>query len=90
MSWDNECADCEKKISEDYERCYDCNDVHQKEELPIAFESLKTTLPASWIVIVRGDEVQLPFSECTLDEESLKIYVPRWLAEKKEIDGLAA
>lgn len=86
MSWDNECSECGKKISDDYERCYDCNQEHGAEELPVAYESIETVLPKSWIFKIQGEEVQLPMSECALDEPSLKVWVPRWLAEKKEID----
>ena len=87
MSWDNECVDCDRKISDDYERCYECNDTYRSEDLPIAYESIKIRLPVSWIFIIRKSEVQLPHSECTLDEESNKVWVPRWLAEAKEIDN---
>lgn len=87
MSWDNNnCIDCDKRINDDYERCYDCNDTHQSETIPVAYESVKATLPKSWILVIQGVEVQLPHSECELDEEKRKIWVPRWLAEKKEID----
>ena len=87
MSWDNNCVDCDKPISDDYERCFDCNDTYTNEELPIAYsEIVNAHLPASWIFKIKGEEIQLPHSECTLDEEHLKVYVPRWLAEKKEID----
>ena len=86
MSWDNECADCDKKISDDYERCFDCNEVYNSEDLPIVYESILKHLPASWLFIIKGNEVQLPHSQCTLDEEKLKVWVPRWLAVKKEVD----
>ena len=89
MSWDNECADCGDKISDEYERCYDCNDAYNNEEIPIAFESIDTVLPKSWVLVIRGEKVQLPHSECTLDEPKLKVWVPRWLAVKKEIDHAA-
>lgn len=85
MSWDNNCVDCDKKISDDYERCYDCGELYNNEELQIAFKEIKVKLPKSWVLIIGDDEVQLPHSQCTLDEESSKVYVPRWLAEKKEI-----
>lgn len=86
MSWDNNCVDCDKQISDEYERCYECNNTHQNEDLPIAFEGVKAELPKSWVLIIQGAEVQLPHSECVIDKEKLKVWVPRWLAEKKEID----
>ncbi len=86
MAWDNECADCDKKISDDYERCYDCNDTYNNEELPIVYSEKVKDLPNSWILKIKGLEIQLPHSQCTLDEDTLKVWVPRWLAEKKEID----
>ena len=89
MSWDNTCIDCDKSISDVYERCYDCNETYQSEEIPVDFESIDTVLPKSWVFVIRGEKVQLPHSECTLDEPKSKIWVPRWLAEKKEIDHAA-
>ncbi len=82
MSWTNECVECDEKISDDYEYCYDCN----QEEIPVVVQSIETVLPKSWIFKIRGTEVQLPMSECTFDEAGLKVWVPRWLAVKKEID----
>lgn len=86
MSWDNNCVDCDKQISDEYERCYDCNDVYRNEELPVVFESIKIELPKSWVFIINKTEVQLPHSQCSLDKDASKVYVPRWLAEEKEID----
>lgn len=87
MGWDNECIDCGTKISAAYQRCYDCNSEYNSDEIPVAYESIKKELSKSWIFIIQGNEVQLPYSQCTLDAKYLTINVPRWLAEEKEIDG---
>ena len=86
MSWDNNCVDCDKKISDDYERCYDCNEIYNNEELPIVYQELDGENEKCWFVVINKEKVTLPKSQCTLDKESSKVYVPRWLAEKKEID----
>lgn len=77
-----ECENCGEWCGDDYDYCRDCS----SEEIPIVYEKIETVLPKSWIFVIRGEEVQLPFSQCTLDEPSLKVWVPRWLAAKKEID----
>lgn len=89
MIYDNECIDCDKRISDEYERCYDCNDTWRNEDLPVIYERIDSVLPKSWVFIIRGEKVQLPFSQCTLDESKFKVWVPRWLAEEKEIDHTA-
>ena len=89
MSWENECLDCGKRVSDEYDRCYECNQTNGKEMLSVAFEDIDTVLPKSWMLIIQEDKVQLPMSECTLDEIKKVVWVPRWLAEKKEIDGVA-
>lgn len=86
MAWDNNCADCDKPISDDYERCKECGDIWRNEELPIAYQELDGQNEKCWFVVINKETITLPKSQVTLDESVLKVYVPRWLAEDREID----
>lgn len=86
MAWDNNCIDCDQPISDEYERCYECNDMHQNEELPIEYQKFDGENEKCWFVVINNEKVTVPKSQCSLLKESSKVYVPRWLAEKKGID----
>ncbi|MHA1574436.1 MAG: hypothetical protein ACTSX8_10630 [Alphaproteobacteria bacterium] len=94
MAFDNTCGDCGDAISDDYDRCYDCNTNHreaQSDELKIkAFEIVAETDKARLVRFedgLLGEKAWLPKSQTTLDGDY--VYVPKWLAEEKEIDGFA-
>lgn len=91
MSWDNNCIDCDKLISDEYERCYDCNEVRNSEMLKFRVFEIVVERNASWLVKLEeglvGKQEWFPKSEVQLDGDF--IWAPRWLAERKEIDGFA-
>lgn len=41
----------------------------------------------SWLMVIEGEEVWLPRSECTFLDEEMQIEIPRWLAEKEGLVG---
>ena len=94
MSYDNTCEDCGDAISDEYERCYDCNSNHreeQKEDLKIKiFELVAETDKARLVQLEDGllvEKFWLPKSATHVDGDH--VYVPKWLAEEKGIDGFA-
>ncbi len=85
MSWDSNCVDCGKAISDDYERCYPCNQEYRGELLRFDYQEVKCDFDLSWVLVMNKSEAVLPKSQCTIDEPNQKIWIPRWLAETKEL-----
>ena len=41
----------------------------------------------SWLMVIEGEEVFVPKSECTFMDEDMQVEMPRWLAEKEGLVG---
>jgi hypothetical protein len=83
--FDNHCADCDRPIKEDYERCFDCDREYRNELLQVEGK-LSTETPKGYGAKLEGYEgriVWLPKS--VVEYGSGAFWVPRWLAEEKGI-----
>lgn len=85
MSYDNYCVDCDRPIADDYERCYSCNQTHRAEEIEIPIDGVEAETEKGVLVMVAGEGVWLPQSQVTIDKDGGRAWVPRWLAEDKNL-----
>lgn len=46
----------------------------------------KADTPKAYLVQIGGEEVWLPKSQCELNEDSMLVEMPTWLAEKRGFD----
>lgn len=83
--YDNYCVDCDRGIPDDYERCYPCNQAHRNEELEISIDGVETTTNKAILVMIEGEGHWLPSSQATADPDGGRVFMPRWLAEDKEL-----
>lgn len=79
------CESCGKPCGEDYEYCYSCNEDRGSELVKVTVVEVIIERELSYRLRIEGVEDQwYPKSECELQDDVL--YIPRWLAEKKEVD----
>lgn len=85
-SFDNRCVDCDKPISDDFDRCYDCNSLHRSEEVRLAGRlSTETAKGYGAKLEGYGDEiVWLPKSLVEFQDGAF--WLPRWLAQEKNLE----
>lgn len=82
---DANCVDCGKPIHEDYERCYPCNDEYRNATVVITIDKVLFEKDTAYkLRIEAADDQWYPKSEVMLKGDDL--YLPRWLAEAKELD----
>ena len=87
--WDNHCVECERRIDDDYERCFDCNETHNDVMVEVDYVDLVVDKEKSFkleIEDVDDEQSWFPKSQVHLDQENNIVHLPRWLAEKKELD----
>jgi tRNA(Leu) C34 or U34 (ribose-2'-O)-methylase TrmL len=59
-----------------------------QEKITLVYDDIKPTRSTLADLFIFGDEeVWLPKSQITVDEESQTLDIPLWLAEEKEIEG---
>lgn len=77
MAYDNHCEDCDKFISDDYERCYTCNEEYNDETVHLSFVDVVTQTKNAVRLSLDGDqsEIWLPKSETTLEDNF--VFMPR-------------
>ena len=84
MSYDSHCVECDKPISDEYERCYECNQEHGGETVWVGPVEVLHQKGDGIKVSVDGDVSWYPQAEVQIRDDTM--YLPRWLAEKQELE----
>ncbi len=51
----------------------------------VSFEEVKHVTDKAYLFIIDAEDIWLPKSQVSIDEDDGVVYVPRWLAEEKEL-----